>query len=90
MREFTLEIRQKAGTVFNVTATLNGYQVIPSDENNPNAWHGQIPDKQIPLVVASVGVALSYEIHYCANGAADTNVPRRSGDNGVDIFHADV
>lgn len=87
MRDFVVEIKVKAGTVFNVTATLNGYQVIPSDEEDPNAWHGKVPDKKIPLLVAGVGVMdAEYDVNYHAGSDAAKTSTRKIPEGGVDIY----
>jgi len=73
---------------------LNGYRVIPSDEPDPNGWHGTIPAKTIPLDVGATGVAGStYTIDYeiTTDGASQKkSIPRVIPDGGIDAYHGTV
>ena len=88
MRDYSITVAVKSGTLFNVTCTLNGYLVLPSQEADPNSWHGKIPDKKIPLVIAAVGVAGSnYELK-CKIGNDDNKSEIRNlPEGGADVYH---
>lgn len=91
MRDLTLSVALKAGTVFNVTCTLNGYLVIPSNGSDPNAWSGIIPDAAIPLVVMVAGVKGStYELKYKIGSADEVASSRVLPNGGVDVVEKDI
>jgi hypothetical protein len=93
-RQMTLQLTTTGGTLFGVDALLNGYHVIPSDESDPDGWHGTIPATSIPLDVGATGVAGStYTIDYqvTSNGATQKqSIPRTIPQGGIDAFHGTV
>jgi hypothetical protein len=91
MRNLTLAVALKSGTVFNVTCTLNGYLVIPSQASDPNTWFGSLPDISIPLVVAVAGVTGStYDLKYKVGQAAEVTDSRALQTGGVDVVHLSI